>query len=132
MQFELSSLLCSVRYSRGRLTERTRGERAEVREGEDEGGEGERKQAKERENAAPLDFQDIYHHTLIAVFIFNCLPGVLIPHKCANGGHKYKYTDFIILYHYKRTVTIYTKGKWFSAALLIHTHPPSRSFLGLS
>lgn len=43
MQFELSSLLCSARYTRGRLTERTRGELEEVREGEEEGGEGERK-----------------------------------------------------------------------------------------
>lgn len=43
MQFELSSVLCSARYSRGRLTERTRGELEKVREGEKEGWEGERK-----------------------------------------------------------------------------------------
>lgn len=61
-------MLCSARYSRGRLTERTRGELEEVREGEEEGGEGERKPGKERGNAAPLDFQDIHHYHLITVF----------------------------------------------------------------
>lgn len=68
MQFELSSMLCSARYSRGRLTERTRGELEEEREGEEEGGEGERKWDKERANAL-LDFQDVYLYCIIVLIL---------------------------------------------------------------
>lgn len=102
MQFELCSVLCSARYSRGRLTERTRGELEEEREGEKEGGEGEGKWDRQRANA-PLDFQDVYLYCII-VLILKRFPWRMNTAQLFNVWNEYKRTVFLFSYNHTSVI----------------------------